>query len=52
MSDEAPRWASFSSAFSIVLSSATNRIAELGCAPIGEDPRTFVESRGLASPGN
>src|SRR4029450_9536917 len=47
MSDDAPRWASFSSAFSIVLSSATNRIAELGCAPIGEDPKAFVDRGGL-----
>ena len=39
MSDDAPRWASFSSAFSIVLSLASNRIAELGCDPVGEDPR-------------
>lgn len=47
MSDDAPRWASFSSAFSIVLSSAANRIAELGCAPIGEDPKAFVDRGGL-----
>jgi hypothetical protein len=47
MSRDAPRWASFSSAFSIVLSSAGNRIAELGCAPIGEDPKTFVDRGGL-----
>jgi hypothetical protein len=36
MSDDALRWASFSSAFSIVLSLAGDRIAELGCAPVGE----------------
>jgi hypothetical protein len=47
MSDDAPRWASFSSAFSIVLSLASNRIAELGCAPIGEDPKAFVDRGGL-----
>jgi hypothetical protein len=47
MSGDAPRWASFSSAFSIVLSLAGNRIAELGCAPIGEDPKTFVDRGGL-----
>jgi hypothetical protein len=47
MSDDAPRWASFSSAFSIVLSSAGNRIAELGCAPVGEDPKAFVDRGGL-----
>jgi hypothetical protein len=48
MNDDAPRWASFSSAFSIVLSSATERIAELGCAPVGEDPKAFVERGGLS----
>jgi hypothetical protein len=47
MSDDAPRWASFSSAFSIVLSSASDRIAELGCAPIGHDPKAFVDRGGL-----
>jgi hypothetical protein len=47
MSDDAPRWASFSSAFSIVLSLAGNRIAELGCAPVGEDPQGFVDRGGL-----
>jgi hypothetical protein len=47
MSDDAPRWASFSSAFSIVLSSASDRITELGCAPIGEDPKAFVNRGGL-----
>jgi hypothetical protein len=47
MSDDAPRWASFSSAFSIVLSSASNRIAELGCVPVGEDPKAFVDRGGL-----
>ena len=47
MSDDAPRWASFSSAFSIVLSLASERIAELGCAPVGEDPKEFVDRGGL-----
>ena len=47
MSDDAPRWASFSSAFSIVLSSARGRMAELGCAPVGEDPKAFVDRGGL-----
>ena len=47
MSDDAPRWASFSSAFSIVLSLASDRIAELGCAPLCEDPKTFVDRGGL-----
>ena len=47
MSDDAPRWASFSSAFSIVLSSANDRITELGCTPIGEDPQAFVDRGGL-----
>jgi len=47
MSDDAPRWASFSSAFSIVLSLASDRIAELGCAAVGEDPRAFVDRGGL-----
>ena len=47
MSDDTHRWASFSSAFSIVLSLASDRIAELGCAPVGEDPKTFVDRGGL-----
>ena len=47
MNDDAPRWASFSSAFSIVLSLASDRIAELGCAPVGEDPQAFVDRGGL-----
>ena len=47
MSDDAPRWASFSSAFSIVLSSANDRITELGCTPVGEDPQAFVDGGGL-----
>ena len=47
MSDDAPRWASFSSAFSIVLSLASDRIAELGCDLVGDDPKTFVDRGGL-----
>jgi len=48
MNDDAPRrGASFSSAFSIILSLARERIAELGCPPIGEDPKTFVDRGGL-----
>jgi hypothetical protein len=47
MSDDAPRWASFSSAFSIVLNLASNRIAEFGCIPVGEDPQAFVDRGGL-----
>ena len=47
MSNDAPHWASFSSAFSIVLSLASNRIAELGCASIGDDPKAFVDLGGL-----
>jgi hypothetical protein len=47
MSDDAFHWASFSSAFSIVLGLASDRIAELGCAPIGDDPKAFVDRGGL-----
>jgi hypothetical protein len=47
MNDEAPCWVSFSSAFSIVLSLATNRITELGCVPVGEDAEAFVGRGGL-----
>ena len=47
MSDEAPRWTSFSSAFSIVLNLASDRIGELGCSPIGGDPKAFVNRGGL-----
>ena len=48
MSNDAPRrGASFSSAFSIILSLARERIAELGCPPIGEDPKAFVDRGGL-----
>ncbi len=47
MSDDAPRWATFSSAFSIILRLASDRIAELGCPPVGEDPKAFVDRGGL-----
>ena len=48
MSDDMPRrGASFSSAFSIVLSLASERIAELGCPPVGENPKAFVDRGGL-----
>jgi hypothetical protein len=49
MSDDAPRrGASFSSAFSIILSLARERIAELGCPPVGENPKAFVDRGGLS----
>ena len=38
---------SFSSAFSIVLNLASDRIAELGCSPVGDDPEAFVDRGGL-----
>jgi hypothetical protein len=47
MSDDAPRWASFSSAFSIIQNLASGQIAELGCTPVGEDPQAFVDRGGL-----
>jgi hypothetical protein len=48
MSDDASRrGASFSSAFSIILSLARERIAELGCPPVGENPKAFVDRGGL-----
>ena len=48
MNDHAVRRrASFSSAFSIILSLARARIAELGCPPIGENPKAFVDRGGL-----
>jgi hypothetical protein len=48
MTDDAPRrGASFSSAFSIILSLARERIAELGCPAIGENPKAFVDRGGL-----
>jgi hypothetical protein len=47
MSDDTSRWATFSSAFSIVLRLASARIAELGCSPVGDDPKKFVDRGGL-----
>lgn len=47
MGADASHWASFSSAFSIVLSAASDRVVELGCAPIGDDPKAFVDRGGL-----
>jgi hypothetical protein len=48
MSNGGPRrGASFSSAFSIVLSLARERLAELGCPPVGENPKAFVDRGGL-----
>jgi hypothetical protein len=48
MNDHAARrGASFSSAFSIILSLARERIAELGCRPVGENPKAFVDRGGL-----
>jgi hypothetical protein len=50
MSDDAPRrGASFSSAFLIILSLARERIAELGCPPVGENAKAFVDRGGLSS---
>jgi hypothetical protein len=49
MSNDAPRrGASYSSAFSIILSLARERIAELGCPPIGENPKAFIDRGGLS----
>jgi hypothetical protein len=45
MSDDAVK--GFSSAFSIILSLCRERIAELGCTAVGEDPKAFVERGGL-----
>jgi hypothetical protein len=48
MNDDARhRGASLSSAFSVFLSLARERVAELGCAPVGEDPQAFVDRGGL-----
>ena len=46
--DASRRGASYSSAFAIILSLARERIAELGCPPIGEDPKAFVDRGGLS----
>jgi hypothetical protein len=49
MNNDAPRkGASFSSAFAIILSLARERIAELGCPPIGENPKAFLDRGGLS----
>ena len=49
MSDDASRrGASYSSAFAIILSLARERIAELGCSPIGENPQAFIDRGGLS----
>jgi hypothetical protein len=42
------RGASYSSAFAIILNLARERIAELGCPAIGENPKAFVERGGLS----
>src|SRR6516164_3818164 len=42
------RGASYSSAFAIILSLARERIAELGCPSIGENPKAFVDRGGLS----
>ena len=47
MGDTDVAGASFSPAFSIILSLSRERIAELGCSPVGEDPKAFVERGGL-----
>jgi hypothetical protein len=47
MGDADVAGASFSPAFSIMLSLSRERIAELGCSPVGEDPKAFVERGGL-----
>ena len=46
--DASRRGASYSSAFAIILSLARERIAELGCPPIGDDPKAFVDLGGLS----
>lgn len=47
MSGDRVTGASFSSAFSIILSLSRDRVAELGCAPVGQDPSAFVHRGGL-----
>jgi hypothetical protein len=46
--DTSRRGASYSSAFAIILSLARERIAELGCPPVGENPKAFVDRGGLS----
>jgi hypothetical protein len=48
MNNDAPRrGASYSSAFSIILSLARERVAELGWPLVGENPKAFVYRGGL-----
>jgi hypothetical protein len=42
------RGASYSSAFAIILSLARERIAALGCHPVGENPKAFIDRGGLS----
>jgi hypothetical protein len=46
--DTSRRGASYSSAFAIILSLARERIAELGCSPMGENPKAFIDRGGLS----
>ena len=46
--DASGRGASYSSAFAIILSLARERIAELGCPPIGDNPKAFIDRGGLS----
>jgi hypothetical protein len=46
--DASRRGASYSSAFAIILSLARERIAALGCSPIGENPKAFINQGGLS----
>lgn len=48
MNKGAPRrGAAFSSPFATILSLARERITELGCPPVGENPKAFVGRGGL-----
>jgi hypothetical protein len=42
------RGAFYSSAFAIILSLARERIAALGCHPVGENPKAFIDRGGLS----
>ena len=46
--DASNRGASYSSAFAIILSLARERIAALGCSPVGENPKSFIDRGGLS----
>jgi hypothetical protein len=46
--DGSNRGASYSSAFAIILSLARERIAALGCSPVGENPKPFIDRGGLS----